>query len=177
MKKDDKIKFVDDWRASENVGPDAVIDDLKLDSMWEFARTNANSYEGLQRYCMGFNDSFLARAMKRTKMRAMLEVRVAAVVDMGTSPSLPVVKVVKIPKYVGTGSKTKGSFMVPVINVEGEMTPQGRRIMLDQAVKQMHGHRNRYHEVMPEDTLAVLDGYIEALTKAANLAVVKAKAG
>ena len=172
MKEKTKLQFIEDWRTNQGLTADATLTDTELDSMWEFAERNQNTYEGLPKYCARFDDSFLATISKRARMRALLEVRVPAVKDMGRLPSADRVLEVKLPQYIGTGTRGKGSQMIPMTDGAGGVTDEGQSLMLAQAFLQMRGHKSRYEIYMSPATAKAMDRYIAQLLKDSNSAAV-----
>ena len=176
MKRETKIQFREDWLADRRVEPTENLGDRHLDDMWRFARQKQNQYAGLAEYCLNFDMSILATVTQRAKMRAILEVEVAAPRAMGRLPGAKQADSVRVPAYVGTGTRATGSLLVPLTNAEGEITDEGSRLMLEQALKQMKGHVGRFEAYLPPATAKALQAYAASLQRAADKAAVRAAA-
>ena len=176
MKHETKLQFVEDWRTNYGVAATATLTEAELDSMWKFAERKQNNYEGLAKYCARFDDTFLAKITKRARMRALLEVRVPAIKDMGRLPSADRVREVTLPQYIGTGTRGQGSRMIPMTDGAGGVTDEGQSLMLAQALLQMRGHKARYEIYMSPATAKTMDRYIARLLKESDSAAVNAHA-
>ena len=107
-------------------------------------------------------------------MRALLEVKVHPPKDLGRVPSKTVVQ---LPRYVGTGTRKTGSNLIPAThNADGSISEAAQRLLLEQALKHMQGHRTRYGEILPAATRERLDAYISALEMDCKKAAVRAVA-
>ena len=176
MKTQTKLELVRDWRAENGIEPDEVLTDEHLDGMWEFAQRNQNAYPGVREYCLDFNEGYLAQLSRRAKMRALLEVKIAPVKAAGPIPGAGETTTVAVPQYIGTGTRRTGSQMVPMFDADGSVTEQGARMMLEQALKQMEGHRTRYADFLSPAAAKTLDVYMRALKRDADKASVRAVA-
>ncbi len=168
MKIDEKRRFVEDWKATSGA-MNRILGDSDLDAMWDFARRKSGLYEGLTKYCLNFDTSALARVTMRAKMRALLEVPAAAPKRLEKLPSAKMVATIRVPQYIGTGSRSTGSVMVPLTDGNGAVTESGSSLMLAQALQQIRGHESRFSAFLPANALKALQSYVRKLEAAQSI--------
>ena len=176
MKLETKLQFRKDWQKHAKIKHDDTLGTDHLDDMWHFAERGQNRYEGLAAYCCRFDESALARVARRAKMRALIEIEVPAPKYMGKVPSAAAAKVVKVPAYVGTGTRRTGAVLVPMMDKNGEVTDEGARLMLEQGLRQMKGWQNRFEAYLPEADRKRMRAFVNGLERAADKAAVRAVA-
>ena len=176
MKTQTKLQLVTDWRTERDIAQDEILTDDHLDDMWSFAQGNQNVYPGVREYCLDFNESSLAKLTRRAKMRSLLEIKIAPVQDAGSIPGAGATKTIAVPQYIGVGTRRSGSQMVPMFDADGTVTADGARMMIEQALKQMEGHKTRYSDFLPAATMKKLEAYVQALAREADKLAVRSAA-